>query len=386
VLLLAVLLAGVAPWGAGESRGEDLSIKVVTFGEGDDVTEWFGHAAVVVEDRRLHESRLYNYGEYSFDRAMVGRYAMGHLEFSVGERPVERTLALYGARDRAVRMQELWLSPAQKLALAARLADNVLPAHRRYLYDHYADNCTTRVRDVLDAVLGGQLRAQAAPTTKTLRQRTQEKTSVSPTMGWLIDFILNDSADQPMTTWQEAFLPDQLEKQLAAATVVDETGAAHPLVQATSTWWPSSRPPLPPPTPLSTYAGAGLVVAAIALLLRRRRALGGVSVVVGGAFGAVGSALFFMATFTDHHVARGNENLLLASPLTLLLVPAGLFTALGKGRRALRATTTSLAALSLVAVACKLLPWGDQDNARALVLLVPVWLALAASSWATPRT
>lgn len=404
VLLLALLLltttttTAAPPWAlasrgtpqdaGAESRGEDLIVQVITFGPGDDITEWFGHAALVVEDKRLNEARLYNYGEYSFDETMVRRYALGHLEFTVGERPVEKTLQLYGSRDRDVRVQTLSLSSAQKLELAARLADNVKPENRRYRYDHYADNCTTRVRDILDVVTGGQLQAQVRPGTHTLRELTRAQTAVSPTMSWLIDFILNDSTDRPLTTWEEGFLPEQFESQLRAATLTDDA-VTRPLVQAESTWWKSSRAPLPTPWSTTSWAVAGVVGAVVLVLLRRAgrggRGFGVVVAFVGFVFGAVGTVLFVMATFTDHHVTRGNENLLLASPLTLLLVPAGLWVALGKSRTPLRAVATSLAVLASAAVLLKALPSFDQENARALALLVPLWWGVAVGARAAPR-
>lgn len=374
-LALLLLSSTPAPWdaGVGQSRGEDLSLKVVTFGPGDDITEWFGHAALVVEDKRLHVSRLYNYGEYSFDETLVRRYVMGHLEFQVGERPVERTLELYAAHDRDVRLQELSLTPAQKAEAARRLAENVRPENRRYLYDHYADNCTTRIRDLLDVVTGGQLKAQVGPGTRTLRQLTREKTAVSPGMGFLIDLILNSSTDQPLTSWEEAFLPEELERQLDAATLSDETGT-RPLVSGHSTYWRSTRPS-PPPAPLSTaalFAVGGLIGAFLLSLKRKQTAFGLVVACFGFVAGCVGTVLFAMAVFTDHHVTWGNVNLLLVSPLTLLLVPAGLAHA--KGWRGLVVVAGLVAAGAVAAVAVAAV--SAQDTSWQLAIFVPVWIAV----------
>src|SRR5262245_12616770 len=44
-------LDDVSPWTG--SRPEDLTIGLVTFGPGDDVYNYFGHNAVVVQDRAL---------------------------------------------------------------------------------------------------------------------------------------------------------------------------------------------------------------------------------------------------------------------------------------------------------------------------------------------
>jgi hypothetical protein len=107
------------PWLRGLSRGEDLAIHVVTFGPGDDIAEWFGHAAIAVEDTRLKEARLYNYGEYAFDKTVALRYLRGHLIFHVGERPFVPTLDLYAAHRRDVRTRcraggRAWCRPLER--------------------------------------------------------------------------------------------------------------------------------------------------------------------------------------------------------------------------------------------------------------------------------
>ena len=380
MLLLSLLLltstpGPVAPWATGDSKGEDLSIKVVTFGPGDDITEWFGHAAVVVEDKRLHVSRLYNYGEYSFDETLVRRYVMGHLEFSVGERSVEKTLALYAGHDRDVRLQELALTAAQKAHMARLLADNVKPENRRYLYDHYADNCTTRIRDVIDVVTAGQLHAQtAAAGTRTLRQLTREKTAVSPGVAFVIDLILNSSTDRPLALWQEAFLPEEFEQQLARVTLTDETGT-HLLVTGNSTYWKSTREtPAPKPLSTSVFFIVGLFCAAFVVGLRKQRIVFGLVVALFGfTAGSIGTVLFAMAFFTDHHVTWGNFNLLFVSPLTLLLVPAGIAHAAGK--RGLDAVAVVVVVAAVVGVVAGLV--GAQDITWQLAVLVPLWIAVA---------
>jgi hypothetical protein len=46
-------------------------------------------------------------------------------------------------------------------ALREFLEWNWLPQNRDYLYDYFRDNCSTRVRDALDRVLGGALRTSS---------------------------------------------------------------------------------------------------------------------------------------------------------------------------------------------------------------------------------
>ncbi|NVJ27905.1 DUF4105 domain-containing protein, partial [Myxococcus sp. AM011] len=257
--LLGLLLAAparaasdfVPPWGTGESQGEDLVISLATFSPGDDVPSWWGHGSLVVEDRRFGLARVYNYGMFSFDEAMLARFAMGRLEFWVGQARVDSTYRFYKAEDRDVRIQELNLTPEQRQQVAKRLADNVLPENREYLYHHYNDNCVTRLRDMIDGATGGQLReADRAPGRMTLREHTRRYTSVNAPMSVLLDFMMNDEIDHPITRWEEAFLPDELETQVATLELKDAQGQTRPLVAKSWNYYASpgrARPPAEPP-------------------------------------------------------------------------------------------------------------------------------------------
>ena len=214
-----------APWAeGGASRPDDLLITLATFGPGQeqDVAAWFGHTAIGVEDRRLRQKRLYNYGMFNFDRDMLVRFVMGRLRFWVAPTGYDGTLTLYKRQDRDVRVLELNL-PADKRAEIARfLEKNILEENRYYLYHHYADNCATRIRDAIDGAVDGQFHEATSDAARmTLRGHTRRHAR------WgIIDFgmmyTMNHDIDQPIAKWDEMFLPSELERQVKAFTYIDE--------------------------------------------------------------------------------------------------------------------------------------------------------------------
>ena len=383
--------ASAPPWGTGESHGEDLAVSLVTFSPGDDVASWWGHGSLVVEDRRLGSARLYNYGMFSFDSAMLRRYVMGRLEFWVAEASPTATYRFYRSMDRDVRIQELNLTPAQRVEVGKLLADNVLPENRNYLYHHYNDNCVTRLRDMIDKAVGGQLKqADAAPARMTLREHTRRYTAVSPPMSVLLDFLMNDEIDRPITHWEEAFLPDELERQVASLQVTMPDGQKAPLVAKAWDFYKSDRTPPPeqPPRYGPWMLLIGLAVGASALGLaywgraggRLPRVLLGLEqMVLGLALGFPGTVLFIMWTVTDHTVSYRNENILLANPLTLLVVPLGLMFAWGSARARswLRTLWLAMAGLGMLGLVLKVLPVFNQDNWRLIALILPISVGFA---------
>jgi hypothetical protein len=384
-----------APWApGGESRPEDLHIHLFTFGPGDEIISWWGHTALVVEDRRLNHARLYNYGMFSFGSDMLPKFAKGRLEFWVGEAPVIATVRMYAHDKRSVHSQELNLDPEARVQTAQRLALNVRPENRTYLYDHYRDNCSSRPRDVIDAAVGGQLRqATSAPGRMTLRQHTQRYTQVSPPMSVFLDFMMNSDIDQPISMSAEAFLPDELERQVDALQYTDSQGRTVPLVARKQVLANTTRAPVPelPPRYEPALLGIGLTVGALFLAsawgARKgskglRTLHGGLQALVGLVLGIPGAVLVVMWAFTNHTVTYHNENLFLANPLTLLLIPWGIKQALGNAKAAHRAARLwyVLLGLGCLAFALKLLPGLHQDNGRALALLFPVLLFGAAAA------
>jgi hypothetical protein len=398
-LVFAAALAGwaqaPAPWAVGASRAEDLVVRLVTIGPSDPIYTWWGHSALIVEDGRLGVSRFYNYGLFSFEKErFVLNFAMGRLWFQVGASDTERELAYYRYLGRTIRIQTLNLSPQKRLDMALFLENNILPQNRTYLYDHYYDNCATRVRDLIDASVDGQLaEATAVPGRMTLRQHTRRFTEHNLFMDWLLMFLMSGVIDHPITKWEEMFAPAEVERNVATLRYRDETGQERSLVSDSVVYFDAPEQRLVPDQASPIWFRAlipGLILGLPALLLgmriRKKRSwtlLGIYSSLVGLILGLPGGVLFFMSTFTDHTVSYANENLFLANPLALAAVPLGLVAAFGgskRSRRWLQLFWLVLAGLACVYLLLKLFAFFDQRNPGVLATILPVLSGFAAAA------
>jgi hypothetical protein len=371
-----------APWApGGASRPEDLVITVVTFGPGDDLPSWWGHTALVVDDTRLRQGRLYNYGMFGFSTGFLHKFVQGRLEFWVGEDSVVGTYAYYKQLDRDVRLQVLNLTPAQAQQVALALAENVTVEHCEYLYQHYDDNCSTRPRDIVDAALNGALTVQSfTPARMSLREQTRRYSQVFPPMSLVLDYLQNDILDRPITQREEAFLPDELERQLDALKIDGQSIVKQKLFVHKA----KDRKPVPEVAPnwnVWLLIGSVLVGLGVTWLRRRqsrlaRLALGLFLTLEGAVWGSLGVFLFIVSLWTNHEVAHRNENLFLIEPLTFLLLPFGLMFAFGSKRAEglLRVTTLLISLIALVGLALKVLPSFDQQNWNLICLVLPLTL------------
>lgn len=406
VLLMGVMLIGSAatayaqrsyspaPWDeGGPSLPEDLEVSLVTFGPGSDVPSWFGHSAMGVMDKRLGTQRLYNYGMFSFDSMMVLRFVKGRLEFWVAPTPFQGTLRSYARQDRDVRVQVLDLAPEKAAEIAQFLEWNIRPENREYLYHHYDDNCSTRLRDIVDKATDGQLKAklQATPARLTLRGHTRRH-AVWPIIDFGMMFLMTSAIDAPISAWEEAFLPVELEGQLDQFEVKGADGKTHKLIKETRVFnQAKSREPTPEqPRVMWPWLGvlgllAGLISWALAWWhvhkpTRLNRVLFGLyTSFIGASFGGAGILLLLMWFFTDHTLTHRNENLLWANPALFAAVWLGLSFARGKNLK----TPNRLARLYLicpliagVALLLKVLPWFSQVNWLTISLMLPLHLFL----------
>ncbi len=383
--LAALTIVMPAHAGVANAPGANLEVSLITYGPGETYWERFGHDAIELRDVSSGEAVNFNYGVFDFDeRGFLLNFARGRMRYLMDAAPSALDESLYVHDKRSVTRQRLAVNADQAAALRDFLLWNLRPENAAYPYDYYADNCTTRVRDALNAALGGVLRAQltARPGDMTFRQQTARLMSAQPWLMLGLDLGLGPYADQPLSAWRESFLPGTLQTQLRNAHITDSAGHVQPLVSSEQLVAPNQLdvPPDNAPDLRLPLALAGLVFAGLLVLSARawppaHIALGTLYLL---AAGFVGLLLLALWTLTTHHSAWANANLLLFNPLAWLLLPT-----LWRTRRGLRASRfiDGVIALQLLAalgaVLLHLLPGTVQQNQPWLLFALPVWIALA---------
>ncbi|MGH7516997.1 MAG: DUF4105 domain-containing protein [Gemmatimonadales bacterium] len=372
--------------GPSDHPGEALTVSLVTMGVGIRVWERFGHNAILVEDRERETRTAYNYGLFDFRQEnFLVRFIQGRMWYWMQGLDADAMLRSYVRDNRSVWIQELDLSPDERVALRDFLIWNARPENRYYRYDYYRDNCSTRIRDALDRAMNGRLRARTDPvaTGTTYRSETKRLTASDLPLFTGLTVALGEPVDRPISAWEQMFLPLAIREWARRMTLVDSLGGERPLVRSERTLFTSSvpDPPARPPAWMPGYLAVGLLVGGfqVALARQARRAfawLGGVWALAAGVAGVV---LTFLWAFTDHAAAYRNENLFQTS---LLLVPLVLvLPAAASGRAWARRPALMLAALvavsSLAGLLLQALPGFDQQNGEVLALAVPANVGLA---------
>jgi hypothetical protein len=371
----------------------DLTVTLVTFGQGREVFERFGHDALWFHDNRTGEDSAYHWGLFDFnDPNFIARFVSGDTRYSMGGMDARALIDYERRSGRTVTLQRLNLTPLQAMALRDFVRWNARDENKFYRYDYFRDNCATRLRDALDRSVGGYIRkaTDTVITPLTYRSESVRLTDGDRPVQAGIDMALGRPADNPLTLWQSFFIPMRLRDALRTIEVPGPGGAMRPIV--------AEERVLPPPAGVETideamtapriwprYLLAGCVFALLVLGLRvmsesRCGAAWGLALFSAGWYllcGVLGILIGLAWLATKHVFWAGNENLLLLTPFCLALVVLAPMALLrGRATRAARVTAMLVGALGLLALVLTLVP-GGQDSAAIVALLLPVHLALA---------
>jgi len=391
VLLLTVVLS-VSLF----AQEDNLTIKIAVMGPGDQLYFWWGHIALMVEDSSNNTGYFFDYGIFSFDNDnFFYNFAFGRLLYSCGVSIAERNFNVYKRTNRDITVYTLDLPPETKIKIRDFAVHNVLPENRNYYYHHFRDNCSTRIRDIIDLATNGQFKEEFETkiTGFTLRNHVRRHTYFSPAADWFLNFLMGQVIDYPVTIWEEMFLPSEVGKRIEDFWYTDINGKKRKLVSSVEIVNQSiGRPPVleKPHKQWLWELLFSLVLSAIFaffFFLQKKnfkagRVLAGVSMSLCGLFfGLMGVLLYFMNLFTNHDYTYQNINMIFCTPLLLVAVPVGICYAITKNQKKLQIYGELLRLIWLLSVLgifismlIKLLPGFYQDNLTDQMLMLPIAL------------
>ena len=381
------------------AQGENLTLKVAVMGPGDQLYFWWGHIALVIEDSNAGTSRFFDYGLFSFDNDnFFYNFAFGRLLYSCGVSSTERNLSVYFDTNRDITVYTLDVPPYLRQKVRDFAETNVLPENRDYYYHHFRDNCSTRIRDIIDIATNGQFFEQYGQVHGrfTLRQHVRRHTWFSPAADWFLNFLMGQVIDRPITVWEDMFLPSEVGNRIEEFWYTDNEGVSRKLVTSVEVLNRAEGRPKVLDVPRKQWPrelAFSLVLSAIfgaffflqAKNIRAGRILAGLSMSLTGLFfGIAGILLYFLNLFTNHDYTYQNANMLFCSPFLLAGVPFGIGYAFAKKMSKffiyalLSRILWLLTALGIfLSMAIKLLPAFYQQNLTDQMLMLPLSLLFA---------
>jgi hypothetical protein len=307
-------------------------IELVTMGVGSLIWERHGHIALCVHYDDPRDDRCYNYGigDFHHPLAMTWGFFRGTGSFWVGKSSVSDMRWNYQHADRTIWVQPLPLTPEQKRKVIEKLEFDILEPNRYYAYDHFWDNCTTRVRDIIDDATGGKLSGMTDATDdRTFRDLAREGFFGMPVPLLITDIAMGRATDRLPSYYEQMFLPQYLRQAVGKLwgiqpIAIYERHGTPPISDGPSgrVWFALVIVLLTAPSWITRLIGR---------LPRTGLALSVIPFVV------LGTVLAFLAIISPLPYIRWNEACLVLVPLDVLVLvlPAGWRQRYARGRLAM---------------------------------------------------
>ena len=299
-----------------------LRISILTCSPGEELYSTFGHSAIRVTDSISNSDIVYNYGTFNFDEpGFYTKFIRGKLSFYLSTDDFESFVSSYREEKRDITEQVLNLTCAEKFNAVMLLQANMMAENRFYKYDFTFDNCTTRLRDLIEKAADTSIHFKnILPSKKTFRDLIYEYLNKNDKqcskLG--IDILLGRPTDAVMKPREVMFLPDYL-LQAFDSTTVD----SRPLVGQKQRMLELNTPPVAAnyfSHPLFIFSCFFLLIVLLSFsessfIKRLLIAFDGFMFFITGLLGIL---LIFMWFGTDHLMCKDNFNLLWAWPTNVI--------------------------------------------------------------------
>ena len=361
----------------GESRsqadsvsGMRLQVSLLTCGPGPEIYEYYGHSAIrVLRTDTVDFDLVFNYGVFDFNSGNFAlRFALGHTDYICAMQQTADFVEAYRRKGIYIDEQVLNVTQAEANRLLNALLINCQPENCVYRYSFFYDNCATRVRDIIERCLSGQLRYPQRPTERSMRQAVH---FYSHNYRWATfgqDLLLGSEADLPATGRDLQFAPLIMQQDFTSTVVVDSTGIAR--LFASPTHRLLDLPPIQvTPSVISPFAVALALLLIVVVLgvweWRKGRILWPVDSVLLVLQGVAGIIVSFLYFFSTHPTVGSNCLVWVLNPLPLV----GLYWQV-KGGRPRRYWYYHAVALAVLAVFLLSLPAATQYVGLVAVLML----------------
>ena len=382
-------------------KTDDFIIKIAIISPGDEIYMWWGHIVLIVENTRRNNSRIFEWGAFTYPSdSFIKDFIQGNVRYMCTSSNLD--MDLLTKMDWEIKAYTLNLDTNAKRAIINYAENSVLPENCYYDYQELRDNCSTRIRDIIDMGTRGQFKAafSGGGGRYTTRQLLRRYTWFKPFSDWFLCFLMGQNFDKKITPWEGMFLPVEIPRNIINFTYTDDAGVERKLVSSVETVNSlKKQPPIlseaPAAWPFSLLAGVitGAFLFFIKVLGTKHRpaamvVLGLSQVFLGFFLGVSGCILGFGLLFMNDFI-RQNVNILFVNPLLLVIVPLGIISMVknckltNPGQKSplsdkiLRIIWSFIFIAECLTLLLRIFPFLYQQNLGVLGLIAPVAFALS---------
>lgn len=321
-LALAVFVGSNALARPDRTENSDIEVYLLTCGPGQELYATWGHTALRVKDMNAGTDIVYNWGVFDFStKHFAWKFARGRLEYMLAFTTYERFLDEYNYSNQEVISQRVNLDRQEINTMLMLIQENLKPENVKYRYDFFYDDCSTRVRDLLENAVGDNLLypPEDIRNQTTFAKEIERFSNRSPWLDFGIDMLMGREGRKRTTLRDRMFLPDELSKGLSQL-VIRRDGLMVPLlanpvtvVESTAVWQKTNVMF----APISVFSFSLIIVLILGATLKSKLANNIMDIILFFLFSVLAVMIFFFNFFTDHVQMRGNLHILWLSPFVI---------------------------------------------------------------------
>jgi hypothetical protein len=303
--------------------GNDTTVYLITCDPGTETYSIYGHSALRVAVPSLREDKVYNWGVFDFNTPnFAWKFAKGRLNYKLAADQLYSFLQIYMYESRSVYSQIINLSPAEKKNLLELISENLKPQNVYYRYDFFYDDCSTRIRDLIEKAVGSKLiyPPEDKKNQLSFRQKVGQYQQMYPWLKMGIDLIMGFPGEKKASFRDRMFLPIDLQANLEQA-VISRDSKMIPLLQTPEVILLFEPPEIRQhfyTTPVFIFTLLFILIVFISARLRKSPVIRYVDLILFTLFSALSILMIFFNFFTDHQQMKMNLNIIWFNPFIIL--------------------------------------------------------------------
>ena len=321
LLFVLVLTAGFNAFSAQVDT--DTTVYLITCSPGTATYSIYGHSAIriIIPDKQSDE--VYNWGVFDFDTPnFVWKFAKGRLNYKLDKSSFNSFLQEYIYEKRSVWCQKINFDRDMVAKLVSLIDENLRPENIYYRYDFFYDNCSTRIRDLIEKAAGNELifPPDASRNVPTFRWKVGEYQKMYPWLKMGVDLIMGTPGDKKAYFRDRMFLPIDLQKNLEQ-TVIRRDNKMIPLLQPARTILDFDLPSVKQrfyTAPVFIFALIFILIIILSAMLKKSGFTRLLDIIIFSFFTVMSVLMLFFNFFTDHQEMKWNLNIIWFNPFIII--------------------------------------------------------------------
>ena len=321
IFCLLIILANSR--GVFSQSSNDTLAYLLTCGPGTETYSIYGHSALRIVIPEKHSDTVYNWGIFDFSAPnFAWKFAKGRLDYMLDTEIFNGFLKGYYFEKRYVYSQKININAKETSKLLELINENLKPENIKYRYDFFYDDCTTRIRDLLERSIGNKLIYPPPESGKlpTFRDLVGKYQNPYPWLKFGVDLIMGSTADKRASFRDRMFLPIDMKDELSKS-VIQRSEKRIPLLQNPEVLLDFEPPAIRQKfftSPPFVFAIVIALILIMAGLIKSRKIIRIVDIAIYSVFSVLSILMIFFNFFTDHQQMKWNLNIIWLNPFIII--------------------------------------------------------------------